>query len=213
MLRNSTLKKPLKIVITVLTSLPPSYMNSTTHCSKMELSGYTNDCFSTTERSFQHRMIVSRQQTERLCNRMSDRFKTMNRRIASTKWTTVSSNEWNDRLTQWTIVSKQRTERSFTQRNGAERLFNTTERNDRFNTTKWNGTIVLTQRNGTEQLFYHNRMEWNWNSSSIARDTNGNFLLTPTVAITLSYWTLSMLHPQVIYTIVFSAGLNGLQLD
>ena len=29
--------------------------------------------------------------------------------------------------------------------------FNTTERYARFNTTEWNGTIVLTQRNGMEQ--------------------------------------------------------------
>ena len=77
------------------------------------------------------------------------------------------------------------------------------ERNDRFNTMEWNRTIVLTQRNRTEQSFYHNGMErtgsqtaserkingiWmgtererNGKGRSVAQDTNGNFLLTPTV--------------------------------
>ena len=98
------------IVITVQTSLPPSYINRTTHCSKMELSAYTKDCFSTTERSFQHnerlfldnkrynglteRTIVSRQGKERSLqqnertfqdNGWKDRFKTTNRAIVYTK--------------------------------------------------------------------------------------------------------------------------------
>ena len=33
------------------------------------------------------------------------------------------------------------------------------------------------------------------------------------VPITLSYSPPSMLHPQVIYTIAFSAGINGLLVD
>ena len=49
------------------------------------------------------------------------------------------------------------------------------ECNYRFNTMEWNGTIVLfLQQNGTKR-------EWKGNSLSVARDTNGNFLLTPTV--------------------------------
>ena len=107
------------------------YMNSTTHCSKMELSGYTNDRFSTTERSFQH--------NEQL----------------------FEDNERNDSLTERTIDLKQQTKQSIQhneqlfQTNERNDGFNTM--NDRFKTTnrtiiytkEWNGTIILTQQNRT----------------------------------------------------------------
>ena len=41
----------------------------------------------------------------------------------------------------------------------------------------------------------------------------GTHLLKQAVAFTLLYSALSMQHPQVLYEIVFSVGLNGIQVD
>ena len=100
----------------------------------------------------------------------------------------LRDNKRNDCLTEWTIVSRQQTEwllekRTNVLRQRMERLFQTNERsdhlqrgmerNDPFNTTVWNGRIVLTQRNRMEQLFYHNGTEQNRSQTASEMKING----------------------------------------
>ena len=120
---------------------------------------------------------------------MNDRFKTTNGPIASTKSINVSrQRKWNDRFNTMNDCSKQQTERPFY-------------------TKEWNRTIFLTQRNGTDRSFI--TMQWNGsqqqvngnstgieqeqigNGHSVARDTNRNVLLTPTVC------TCTKLHNKI----------------
>ena len=144
-------------------------MSVTTHCTKKELSAYTNDRFSTTERSFQpkEQSFQDNERSNRLAEwtivqdkERNDHFYTMNDPFKTTNGTIVYTKEWKG-----TIVYG--TERSFEH--------NEMERNNRFNTTERTGTIVSSQRNGNRTPSERKLNGFAWNGRSVARDTNRNF--------------------------------------